>query len=48
MDAAAEREKVEVGANADAVDNDAAVRRWKKRMIVVYVLLEKGVDRSND
>ena len=48
IDAAAEREKVEVGANADAVDNDAAVRRWKKRMIVVYVLLEKGVDRSND
>lgn len=32
-------EKVEVGANAETVDSDAAVRRWKKRMVVVVIVL---------
>lgn len=28
------REKVDVGANADTVERDAAVRRWKKRIVI--------------
>lgn len=39
-------EKAEDGANADAVDNDAAVRRWKKRMIVVVVVYVCVLNRS--